>query len=75
MTERDRLLLFVLEDPLPPMVDWLIYVQEHKGIPRANYIADVFREKLDSSSYKYRQQAIVHFREQLGIDLEKATRS
>lgn len=71
-TDRDKLLLSVLEELPPHLIDVLLKVQEGEGVSMGKFVAEVIGHKMDRLTYDERQQVIEHFKK-LGIDLEEAT--
>ena len=72
LADRDKLLMRVLEDLPPDLVNVLINIHDQQGCPMAQFIADSIGEKLDRLSCEQRQEVIERFRNE-GIDLEEAT--
>jgi hypothetical protein len=72
MTDRDKLLLSVLEELPPQLIEVLLKVQEREGVSMGKFVAEVIGHKMDRLTYDERQQVIEHFKK-LGIDLEEAT--
>jgi hypothetical protein len=71
-TDRDKLLLGVLEELPPHLIDVLLKLQEGEGVSMGKFVAEVIGHKMDRLTYDERQQVIEHFKK-LGIDLEEAT--